>query len=305
MKDITMFEKNKTAATCVLELDSQRNVISGSRSDLAGALDRGADLLIGTGFYYNEHIRPGHVNGELVDEVSDFRVVYRIGEEWSAGIMNLRMPVEPALGFGPRESWSYFMYNCDGSQAIARPFLDGKNLVPPTGESDFTQPADMPKYHIINRFDAGTNAPSENFIYDFEYYRFMVRDQWQEIYSHDEYGNTLSGSPETLADVALHGGELKAAIRNFQHQDGAPDYELFTFLGSTYHHLDTGLFSVNSQPVVLVDVAEPMRYASGNWSFGNMLLQNDGVVWFWSCDPYSMKYTKKSDRCAIRYFTRQ
>ena len=53
MKDITMFEKIKTAATCVLELDSQRNVISGSRSDLAGALDRGADLLIGTGFYYN------------------------------------------------------------------------------------------------------------------------------------------------------------------------------------------------------------------------------------------------------------
>ena len=298
-----MVWSGKNAAESVLELTPQREIVSGSYDKLAQALARGADLMIATGFYHNEHLIPGDPNGELVEELSDFRVVYRIGENWSAGIMNLRMPVNGSLGFGPRASWSYFMYNCDGTQAIARPYLDGMSeKIPPTGASPFEQPEDMPKYHILSRFDADTNAPSENFVYDFEYYRFLVRDRWQEVYAVDENGNCTSGSLDALVEATRCGRELKAGIRNFQKKDGEPDYELFTFLGSSYYSTESKDMTINTQPVVLVRPAMPMRYSSGNWCYGNMFIRNNGEVHFWSCDPYTMKYTKTMDHCAIRYF---
>ena len=296
---------SKTA--CVLELDPQRNVVYGSRQALAEALDRGADLMIATGFMHNEHLEPGDPNQELVEEVSDFRVVFRVGEDWSAGIMNLRMPCRGILGFANADapSWSFFMYNCDGVQAIARPHLNRDlPLVPPTGESPFTQPANMPKYHILSNYDEKTNAPCQNFIYDFEYFKYFVRDDWHEVYAHDENGNPLRGSLDDLVAATREGRDLKAAIRNFDHKTGAPDYEIFTFLGSTYYSTQSKHLAVNSQPLVLVEPAIPMSYKTGNWRPGNMLLHTDGTVEFWYYDPYFMKYAQCSDKCAIRYFTR-
>lgn len=41
-----------------------------------------------------------------------------------AGSMISRQPVERPEGFGPRPSRSCFLYNQDGSQAIACPYLD-------------------------------------------------------------------------------------------------------------------------------------------------------------------------------------
>ena len=261
--------------------------------------------MIATGFYFNEHLVPGAANHELVEEVSDFRVVYRIGKEWSAGIMNLRMPSLGPLGFeAPRPSWSFFMYNCDGRQAIARPFLDGQTRMPPCGECEFTQPSDMPKYHIASCFDQSSNGPSQNFVYDFEYFRYIVRDDWQEIYAHDENGNTTFGSLEDMLSAIREGRDTKAAIRNFRPGPGTLDYELFTFLGSNYYSTESRHLAINTQPLVLVEPNIPMAYASGNWRPGNMLLHNNGVVEFWSYDPYSMEYSKSRKNCAIRYFAR-
>ncbi len=302
-----MQERFLSKTQCVLELSPQREVVSGSREALAAALDRGADLMIATGFFHDEHLSPGAENKELVEEVSDFRVVFRVGKDWSAGIMNLRMPGRGILGFADanQPSWSFFMYNCDGTQAIARPHLNRDLvLVPPTGESPFEQPSDMPKYHILSNFDAQTNAPSQNFIYDFEYFKYIVRDDWTEIFAHDENGNVLSGSLDALVEATRAGRDLKAAIRNFDHQPGEEDYEIFTYLGSTYYSTKSNHLAVNSQPLVLVKPAIPMRYASGNWRPGNMLLHTDGTVEFWTYDPYFMKYSQCRDKCAIRYFTR-
>ena len=293
-----------TVTRTVLELDSRRNPVSGSQQALAEALDRGADLLIATGFHHDEHLAPGDPNHELIEEVSDFRVVYRIGREWSAGIMNLRMPSQGPLGFGPRPSWSFFLYNCDGSQAIARPYLDGRTRVPPVGASPFTQPKNMPKYHIISNFDTETNGPCQNFIYDFEYYRFLVRDDWREVYAHDEHGGPVSGSLTEMVDALRAGCEIKAAIRNFRRAEGESDYELFTCLGSSYYSTGSGHLAINSQPLVLVRPNVPLRYTSGNWTPGNMLLHNTGRVEFWSYDPYTMEYAKSAESCAIRYFAR-
>lgn len=299
--------KFTSATECVLELDPRRNIISGSRQKLAEALDRGADLMIATGFYHDEHLEPGDPNKELVEEVSDFRVVYRVGKDWSAGIMNLRMPCRGILGFANADSpsWSFFMYNCDGTQAIARPHLNRDlELTAPTGEAAFTDPEDMPKYHILSNFDVNTNAPSQNFIYDFEYFKYIVRDDWHEVYAHDENGNPLRGSLEELVNATRAGRDLKAAIRNFDHKEGNEDYELFTYLGSTYYSTLSNHLAVNSQPLVAVEPAVPMRYKSGNWHPGNMLLHSNGKVEFWYYDPYFMKYYQKSCQCAIRYFTR-
>ena len=56
------------------------------------------------------------------------------------------------------------------------------------GQSPVNDWPDMPKYHELENFDADTNAPSSNFIYDFEYFHFLVRPIWREVLSHDADG---------------------------------------------------------------------------------------------------------------------
>src|SRR5204863_5453213 len=135
------------------------------------AVRQGADLRVYTEFLHNEHIDPKSDNSERIREVIDFRVTYLIEDRWVAGINNLRQPVSLPDGFGPRPSMSFFMYNEDGQQAIARPYLDGDpSPSAATGKIGPAPPndhSDMPRYHELDNFDAGTNAPGSNFIYDF------------------------------------------------------------------------------------------------------------------------------------------
>jgi hypothetical protein len=63
---------------CALELDSQRKVVAGSTRQLADAVARGADLRIYTEFRHNEHIDVDSKNQELIREVAEFGVTYRI-----------------------------------------------------------------------------------------------------------------------------------------------------------------------------------------------------------------------------------
>jgi len=108
----------------VLELDSQRDIVGVSQSTLSDAIRRGADLRIYTEFHHNEHIDVESNSNELIEEVSEFGVTYLIDNRWSAGVMSLRQPIELPTGFGARPSMSFFLYNQDGQQAIARPYLD-------------------------------------------------------------------------------------------------------------------------------------------------------------------------------------
>ena len=288
----------------VLTLDTNRNIVSGSPEALRQAIGRGADLRLFTNFRHNEHIDTASDNSEWLNEVSDFRVTWLVDGRWVAGNMNLRMPVTPPVDFGAAPSWSFFMYNEDGSQAIARPFLTGDLRVPPTGPCNVPAPKNMPKYHVISSFDRGTNAESQNFIYDFGEFRYFVNDCWEEVYAHDADGNPTAGSYEDLMEVFNSGAELKASVRDFDRAPGEIGAELFTPLGSGYQNTESRIFSITSQPVVMVKPAIPMRYASGNWSYGNLLLRTDGEVVYWKCDPYTMEYSKLRRRCAIRYFSR-
>jgi len=214
---------------CALELDQKRNRIGGSESALCEAVSRGADLRIETAFKHNEHIDTKSGNDEWVREVSEFRVTYLLENRWAAGFMTLRQPVTIPEGFGPRPSLSLFMYNQNGQQAIARPYLDGAagglaeggvkagghrvagglpGAVPDTGDH-----AEMPLYHQLNAWDVDMNAPSSNFIYDFGFYRYWVNDEWEEVLSHDAEGGVVSGSLEALVAAFQSGREVKVGIR--------------------------------------------------------------------------------------------
>ena len=292
----------------VLELDETRAVTAGSPEGLAEALGRGADLRVCTEFRHNEHIDVDSDSPELIREAMDFRITYLLEGRWSVGILNLRQPVSLPDRFGPRSSMSFFLYNQDGGQAVARPYLDG---VPAAGEprsSAPDAPARMPKYHAVDAWDAATNAPSSNFVYDFDVYRFMARDDWQEVLSHAEDGGVRSGSVETLADALSRGCEVKAGVSgladDLSGDDSPMPHQVFVHAGSCYYYTEQKLFITGSQPVVRVRAGIPLRYATRGWDFGWLLLRSDGHVVYRRCDPYNLEFTDHALRCAIRWFVR-
>jgi len=289
--------------TSVLELDQKRNMTAGSEAALADAIRRGADLRIYTEFIYNEHIDPTSKNPELVKEVSDFPVTYLVDDRWTAGIMTFRMPICPPEGFGPRPSMSFFMYNQNGRQAIARPFLDGRPAAGKPGPSPLDDHSDMPKYHQLDAWDSATNAPSSNFIYDFERFRYCVRDQWQEVFSHDADGKPLAGSIDALAAAFERGNEVKVAIRGLcRDLGGNPNHELFTQTGPGYYNTQQKLFSTGSRPIVRVKPNIPLQYESNAWDFGWLMPRTDGYVARWLCNPYTLEFKKSDGHYPIRWF---
>ena len=293
--------------TSALELDENRKITGGSTEALADAIRRGADLRIGTDFRHNEHICPGGDNPEIIREVSDFRTTYLIDDHWVAGIMTLRMPVASLDGFGPRASMSFFMYNQDGTQAIARPFLDGQSSLPENNASPGEEPADFPKMQMLDRQDLGSNAPSENFIYEFENYRYLVRDEWREVLAHDADGTVTGGSLEALIDAFTEGREVKVAITGLcaelsKDPEHAVRHELMVHCGPGYYETESKRFATGAQPTVRVAPAVPMRYASRAWDFGWLLPRTDGTVFRWLCDPYTLQFQKSEGRYPIRWF---
>ena len=96
---------------------------------------------------------------------------------------------------------SFFLYNQDGHQAIARPFLDDRPAMGKPGVSPLDDHSATPKYHELENFDARTDAPSSNFIYDFEYFRYMTRSNWTEVFAHDSKGDVTFGQLDDLVDA--------------------------------------------------------------------------------------------------------
>lgn len=310
MKQSANESKNVTAQshwTCVYALDQKRRPIAGSADQLSAAIRRGADLRIYTEFRHNEHIDVTSANPELIKEVADFRITYLLDDRWVAGIINLRQPVALPDGFGPRPSMSFFLYNQDGSQAIARPYLDGFSGPDPSAIND--QREVMPKYHQIDSWDSGTNAPSSNFIYDFDTFRFLVRDDWEEVYSHTENNEVITGSLEALVEAFSCGREVKVGIRGLAADLAGDDGqsvadEVFVQCGSCYYYTEKKLFVAASQPVVRATPKIPMRYKSKEWDFGWLLPSSDGHVARLLVDPHTLKFNRSRTRHAIRWFVR-
>lgn len=298
-----------TTWRCALALDSGRNVVSQSTSILADAIGRAADLRIVTEFRHNEHIDVSSSSPELIREVAEFGVTYRIDNHWTAGIMSLRQPISLPDGFGPRPSLSFFLYNQDGTQAIARPYLDGTPTSTTLGLSPARPPEKMPKYQALDNWDEGTNAPSHNFIYEFDVYRFCVNDSWREVLNHSADGEVLSGSLAELVSAFSQGCSIKLGIdglcANLVHDSAANvNHEVFVQGGSAYYYTEQRLFIVGTHPVVRVSPNAPLRYASRNWDFGWLMVRTDGRVVYRQCNPYSLKFTDMTSQNAVRWFVR-
>ena len=295
---------------CALELDANRNVVGGSQSALADAIRNAADLRILTHFLHNEHVDRTSDSPELVHEVAEFAITYLVDDTWSGGIMSQRQPISLPEGFGPRSSMSFFLYNQSGQQAIARPYLDGApangTIGPATTHVDHSE---MEKYHAHSAFDDGTNAPSSNFIYDFELYRFNVSDTWEELLSHDASGNVLSGSAAAVGEAFVDGRAVKVGISGLCGElaaaaDEVLANELFVQCGSCYYYTEQQLFIAGTQPMVRVAPGKPMLYSSRNWDFGWLMVRSDGYARYRRCDPYTLEFEDLPGHYAMRWFVR-
>jgi hypothetical protein len=291
----------------VLTLDQRRNRVAGTEQELIDAIRRGADLRIYTEFRHNEHLDTESQNDELVQEVSEFRVTYLLDDRWIAGIMTLRQPIVPPTGFGPRPSMSFFLYNQDGQQAIARPYLDGALASGVPGAAPVADLSAMPKYRQGDNWDDQTNAPSHNFVYEFDTYRFCVRDDWQEVLGHTSDGSVLSGSLESLTAAFRLGAEIKIAIRGLSSDladDNALPHEVFVQTGPGYFHTRQKLFVAGSHPLVRVRPAIPLCYQSRGWDFGWLMVRTDGFVARSLVDPYTLQFSNTDVRHELRWFVR-
>ena len=214
-----------------LQLDPACRRVGGSEAALAAAIGAGADMRVATNFPHSEHIDPTSGFGDLIGEVAGFAVTFVVhpegGQPWVAGVQINRQPVECPTGFGPRASMSFFLYNQDGHQAIARPFLDG---VAPTGglsgpESVIEDavaaaaqekekkaqgglladpgggtfdPVGCGRAEYLDAWDSQSNAPSQNFIWHFDFFKFFTGGGWTEAFSHDADGAATVSVPCTV-----------------------------------------------------------------------------------------------------------
>ena len=290
---------------CVLELNTERHRVAGSEKALANAIRRGCDLRIYTEFIHNEHIDVTSDSTERIREVAEFGITYLLEDSWTAGIMSLRQPVSLPDSFGPRASMSFFLYNQNGQQAIARPHLDGQGATQAPSALHIDDPIDMPKYHPQDGWDEQTNAPSQNFIYDFDLYRFYVRDEWCEVLSHDAEGVVQSGSAHDLADAFSRGCEVKVGVRGLcADLATAIDHEMFVQTGSCYYYTSQQLFIAGTHPIIRVKPTVPLVYASRGWDFGWLLVRTDGLVKYRRCDPYTLAFEDSVGSYAMRWFVR-
>ncbi len=297
-----------SAWKCVLTLDERRQLIGGDPRELRAAIARGADLRIYSEFIHNEHIDPKSASAEPVQESMDMRCTYLIDQRWAAGLLTLRQPVELPFGFGPRPSLSLFLYNENGLQAIARPFLDGPPQLGPHGPSPVSPPADMPKYHEFDSWDAGTNAPSSNFAYDFGTLKYFVRDDWVEVLAHDGDGKVQRGSLADLTAAFRRGAEFKVGMTglcdDLSKSGERVPHEVFIQCGSVYLYTQQPLFIAATHPVVRVAPAIPLRYATENWDYSWLVLRTDGRAAVLRYDPYTLRPDRAERKLALRWFAR-
>ena len=88
------------------------------------------------------------------------------------------------------------------------------------------------------------------------------------------------------------GAEIKAAVSGICDEfcEGEPvKHEVLIQTGPMYFYTETNYMLAESHPFVRVKPAVPMRYESGGWDFGWMIVRTDGHVaglWY---DPYTLK----------------
>jgi len=299
---------------CLLELDPNRKVVSGDRETLRRAIANGADLRIYTEWLFEEHVAPDlkramkDDEAGMLQEVIDFRETMTVGDEHACGVTTLRQSILPIERFNPAapNRMSYFLYDLDGWQGCANLLFGeaagagesvAKRVIPPR--------PDMPKMSEMEQFDAGTTGPSSRFIYQFERYRYFVRDDWQEVFAHDEEGEAVSGSFDALHAAHQSGRDLKVAIRNVC-TDWAEknEHEVFTLIGSSWVHTGRKSLEGLSHPLVRIAPGKPIRYSSRGWDVAWVYVGTEGHATVRKLDPWTREFHDEPTRLACRWFAR-
>ena len=290
---------------CVLELDDKLKITSGSPDLLNQALARGAELKIETIFRHDEHMDLDSPIKDHVLEVSEFPESIIVDGRWSASFMTIRQPANVPHGFGPRASLSLFMYNQDGTQAIARPYLDGG---PVTGTKGLYEPyaySGHNRMHYLSCFDRGTNAPSDNFIYEFDSFRYLVCDRYCLLCSFNKNGDLLAGNKEALWEAVRSGSDIRVGITGICSElpSAQPyDHTLYVRAAFLYHYQESGLLVAETHPFVRVAPDIPLRYASDNWDYCWAIVRTDGECSVMRMDPYTLDFTETKNRYSISWY---
>jgi hypothetical protein len=301
--------KSSTDWQELLTLSTQRQRVAGDEKELAAAISRGADFRVGTTFRHNQHIDTKSTSDELIRETMQFQVTYLVDGCWSAGVCTMRQPVALPNEFGPRPSMSFFLYNQDARQAIARPYLDGPPAQGQRGPSPLDDFSDMPRYHQFDNWDAQTNAPNHNFVYDFDIFHFYARDNWTEVLSHSKEGKVVGGSVEELSRAIDQGWDVKVAVGGLCDDlvpAGAPalPHEVIVQTTACYYYTDQKLFIAATHPLVRIAPAIPLCYRSGGWDFGWLVVRSDGHVARMLYNPYTLTPQRSQVKCSLRWFVR-
>lgn len=281
--------------------------VAGSAAALRSAIARGADLRVYSEFRHNEHVDVDSDDDDLVQETMDMRATYLIDGRWAAGIITLRQPVDLPDRFGPRPSLSLFLYNEDGSQAIARPHLDGPPASAPHGPAPPADHSGMPRYDEHDRWDDGTNAPSSNFTYAFDTLRYFVREDWRLVLHHASDGAVIAGSFADVANAFADGVEWKLGISGLCGDlagDSQLPHEVFIQAGSCYLYTGRKLLIAAAHPVVRVQPQIPLRYRSDAWDYAWLIARTDGHVARLAYDPYTLQPSRASGQYEIKWFCR-
>ncbi len=288
---------------CLLELDAQRNVTSGDARTLCDAIARGADLRVYTEWLFEEHVAPDlgrparDDEAGLLQEVIDFRETILVGNDYASGITTQRQAILPTVAFnrnGPPRM-SFFMYDTQGCQACANVLFDEPFQVA------HQTTMDAPKMHDVDPHDAGSFAPSTNFIYDMERYRYFVRDDWRQVLHHDAHSRVIEGSFKDLHAAHHSGCDLKVAISDLAAGDA---HEIITPVGTSWVHTARKQLEALTHPLVRVAASRPLRYASGNWDVAWVFLSTAGTSTVRRFDPRQRRFVDEPGRFACRWFVR-
>lgn len=286
----------------VLTLDSERRLKSGSTELLNRKIMGGADLRICTGFLHNEHIDISSIDNQLVAETSTFQETVLIDGKWSAYFMTLRQPVALRDGFGYPNSLSLFLYNQNGQQAIARLIMDGtddKSMKRDSEESG------MKKMHTINTFNENTPGVSRNFIYDFEFYDYIVNDCYREIYGNYKDGTCAAGNMGEIGEAYRYGRGIKLAIKGLSKimwGDTGHEDEIFIHCGSSYYYTKDKLMITNTHPFVSVPADIPLTYKADSYRYCWVVARTDGRVEIRSYNPFENIWETKAVNLSLRWF---
>ncbi len=289
--------------SCVLKLDPKRNIVSGSPEALNEKVRGGADIRISTGFIHNEHIDPSSDDSQLIVETSTFAETVLIDGKWSAYFMTLRQPVGLPTGFGPSNALSLFLYNQDGQQAVGRLVMDPTESV--EASNDVTDDAPFKKTHTISAFDAGTPGYSKNFIYDFEDFRYLANDCYEEIFANDENGRCVSGSVKALEDAYGEGRAIKIAVRGISDVlwgDTGHSDEIYIHCASSYYYTKDKLMITNSLPFISVPADIPLTYKSRSYRYCWMIARCDGRVEIRTFNPFDSEWKTTVAHLPVRWF---